>query len=83
MPGKPERNVVQLPLGKIANGDFRGEGTTLATGWLTREPHNDSRNVPTGLHTYQDIPLEVVNPVENNGKACLLLLLPFGRHRRQ
>ena len=73
MPEKPVRNFTTLSLAKVANGDIRGEGAPGVRGWFDHDPNNDLRNLPTGLHSYQEIPFEVVDPATNNSKSCLLL----------
>ena len=74
MPDKPVRNFTTLSLAKIANGDIRGEGHKDGVpGWFSNDPKNDFRNLPTGIHSYQDVPFDVVDPSENKSKSCLLL----------
>ena len=73
LPEKPKRNFTTLSLAKVANGDTRGEGAPGVRGWFDEDPNNDLRNLPTGLHSYQEIPFDVANPATNNSKSCLLL----------
>ena len=90
MPDKPVRNFTTLSLAAVANGDIRGEGAKGVRGWFRNDPNDDFRNLPVGLHSYQEIPFEVVDPAANDGKCCLLLadsgenyagqiILPVGR----
>lgn len=73
MPEMPQRNFTIVSLAKSANGDIRGEGAKGVPGWFDQDPKNDFRYIPTGKHSYQDIPFEVIDPATNNSRACLLL----------
>ena len=73
LPDKPERSFTPLPLAPAANADIRGEGAPGVPGWFTADPGNDFRNLPTGLHTYQDIPFDVTDPAANASKSCIVL----------
>jgi hypothetical protein len=73
MPSAPTRNFTPLPLAKIANGDLRGAGAPGVRGWFDHDPTNDLANLPLGPQEYEGIPFDVVDPAQNNSKACLLL----------
>ena len=66
-------HISVVSLKDAANGDIRGEGAKGVPGWFDQDPNNDFRNLPTGKHSYQDIPFEVIDPTSNNSRACLLI----------
>ncbi len=72
MPKAPERTFIPLSLREIANADTHGAGGEGVPGW-TGEGENDLHNFPVGKQTFNGIPFDIVNPVKNNRKACLIL----------
>ena len=67
MPDKPERRFTPLSLSKVANGSTQGDNSRKGLRGF------DLRNMPVGLHSYEDIPFEVTDPAANDGKNCLVL----------
>jgi len=47
-------------------GDKRG-------GWSDQGPLNDAHSLPFGKQFFAGVPFEIINPVENKGKACVVL----------
>ncbi len=66
----PERSFTTLDMRGIVNADFHGDRGKTALGW-TDEGDNDLRNMPVGKQVFEEIPFDVINPEENDWKACL------------
>lgn len=68
--GPPERTFATLDLRGVATVDLRGD--TPGRGW-TGEGDNDLRNMPVGRQAFQGIPFDVIDPAENDRRACVAL----------
>ncbi len=70
IPDPPPRRFSTVPLDENANTDLRGDVEGDVPGW-TGEDENDLRNMPTGRQTFHDIPFDVLDPAENDRRACV------------
>jgi hypothetical protein len=70
MPEEPKRNFSTLDLREIANADFWGETIDGVMGW-TNEGDNDLRSFPVGKQIFENIPFDIIDPANNDRKACL------------
>ena len=70
MPEEPDRNFLSTSLKEIANTDFSGETIEGVIGW-TNEGENDLNAFPTGEQKFNNIPFNIINPADNNRRACL------------
>jgi len=72
MPEMPARNFIPIPFTDVANADFSGKGGPGVPGW-TGEGGNDLAAFPTGEQTFEDVPFKIVDPGENDRRACMIL----------
>ena len=42
-------------------------------GWSDQGPENDARSMPLGRQTFAGVPFSIIDPGQNNGKACIVL----------
>jgi len=66
----PERDFTKLDMQSVANTDFSGEGADGVPGW-TGQGGNDLREMIVGDQIFQDIPFSVIDPADNERRACL------------
>jgi len=71
LPEPPKRSFTPLDLRSQANVDFHGE--TPGRGWTMESPDNDLRNMPTGRQTFCGVPFDVIDPAQNDRRACVAL----------
>ncbi len=67
----PQRTFRTLDLRAIATVDFHGE--TPGRGWTMERPENDLRNMPVGEQTFCGVPFDVIDPEQNERRACVAL----------
>jgi hypothetical protein len=60
------KNVVNMGFADERADDRQG-------GWTDQGPNNDLNSFKTGIKTLKNIPFDIINPAQNNGKACLVL----------
>ncbi len=72
IPTPPVRHFEPLSLKDIANADTHGTGSSGVPGF-TGEGVNDLSRFPTGQQVFQDVPFELIDPVDNGRKACLII----------
>ena len=72
LPELPDAHYTPLDLTCVANVNYRDEAGAPVRGWI-REGANDMRHLPTGQQTFASVRFEVINPSENEGRACLAL----------
>ena len=70
MPAEPAREFSTLDMRKIANADFFGKTIDGVMGWLN-EGENDLREFPVGEQVFENIPFDVIDPGQNDRRACL------------
>lgn len=70
MPERPKTKFTPISLSKIANADFKGDTKEDVMGW-TNEGINDFHEFPTGKQVFHNIPFTIIEPAENNRRACL------------
>jgi hypothetical protein len=70
MPALPERTFTPLTLRNIANADFCGITDKGIAGW-TGEGENDLHEFPVGRQVFLTIPFDIVDPAQNQRRACL------------
>ncbi len=78
---EPERTFTTLDLRAPANVDFHGD--TPGRGWTLEYPENDLRGIPVGRQTFCGVPFDVIDPAQNDRRACLALSFrgePFVEH---
>jgi len=68
---RPQPEFTTLDLRDAATVDFHGE--TPGRGWTMESPDNDLRNMPVGRQVFCGIPFDVIDPAENDGRACAAL----------
>ena len=71
-PNPPARNFDTISLRPVANADTHGTGTPGVPGF-TGEGDNDLHEFPAGKQIFEDIPFDLLDPVTNGRKACLIL----------
>lgn len=64
------RSFKTLSLEEIANTDFKGDTVPGVAGW-TGEGENDLHEFPAGPQVFDEIPFEIIDPVQNDRRACL------------
>ncbi len=71
IPEAGRRNFTPVDLKKMANAGFVSDQQqgSLALGSEVA----DLRNIPTGVQEFEGVPFEVIDPDENNRKACLII----------
>lgn len=72
IPDWPDREFVMLNLREIANTDFYGTVKSKAIPW-TQEGENDLHNMPVGKQKLAGIEFDVIDPADNQRKACIAL----------
>ncbi len=70
----PETKFAPIDLTGIVNASFRSDAS-VSIPW-TSEEDNDLRALQPGTHDGFGVPLEVINPSENDGNAAVLLSSP-------
>lgn len=71
-PETPVRSFEPVSLLPIANADTHGTGGPGIPGF-TGEGQNDLSEFPSGNQTFEGVPFMLIDPVDNNRKACLIL----------
>ena len=66
----PKRSFDILDITSYANVDFYGKGAKGVPGW-TNQGDNDLHEMIVGNHVFHDIPFKVIDPAENNRRACI------------
>jgi hypothetical protein len=72
MPEPPERSFAALDMRPGANADLVCAEGQDHPGCLG-QPGNDLRELPVGRGEFEGVPFEVIDPAENDGRACLRL----------
>ena len=67
----PQRTFSPLDLRGVATVDFHGE--TPGRGWTMEKPENDLREMPVGRQTFCGVPFDVIDPAQNERRACVAL----------
>jgi hypothetical protein len=62
-----------VDLSSEMNRDFRDDVSGDGKGGWTDQGDNDLRGMPTGQQTFHKITFDIVNPKENDSKACLVM----------
>jgi hypothetical protein len=63
-----------IDLKKVANMAFEDDqADNKKGGWTDQGPHNDLKGLSSGEKIFNDIPFEIINPVLNNNKSCVVL----------
>lgn len=70
---KKVSNFSTISLAKAANADFSGKSTTGTPVWNGDGDGNDASEIPLGQHLFLGVPFQIIDPVENNGKGCIVL----------
>jgi len=70
MPDRPQRKFNPIDLTPFANTDFSGKGAEGVPGW-TQEGANDLASMVIGSQEFFEIPFEVIDPAQNNRRACI------------
>lgn len=70
IPPPSNRNFKTLDIKEFANIDLKAYDTDKPTNWVGGKIA-DFRNLPTGTSDFQGITFEVINPSENDRKACM------------
>jgi len=69
-----ENRLIPLDLKPVVNqaiiDDRAGDG---AGGWTDEGPFNDMRDLKPGLHQWLGVPVRVIDPTENHGRAVLTM----------
>lgn len=65
--------LTPLDLRAYCNCGFAGEDSNGVPGWTGQGTVNDLSSIPVGRITAHGIPLEVIDPHANDGRACVLL----------
>lgn len=71
IPDPPDRSFRVLDLREVANGDLMAGHPE--SGLALGSDEADLRNLPTGRQAFAGIPFVVLDPSENNRKACLII----------
>lgn len=72
--------LVQLDLKPFMNRSFRDDVAEDGKGGWTDQGDNDFRMMPLGQQVFADIPFNIVDPAENNGKSCIMLRARYCRN---
>ena len=75
IPERPETNFQTLSIQNQANVDFSGNGTKGVPGWTNQGPENDLSGMPVGEQTFNGVPFDIIDPKQNNHKACIGMAL--------
>lgn len=62
-----------IDLAPFANRDFADDKANDGRGGWTDQGTNDFRMIPKGRQTVAGIPFEIIDPIRNGGKGCLML----------
>ena len=70
---KKTANFTPISLAKAANADFSGKATPGIPGWNGDGEGNDAAEILLGQHLFLGVPFQITDPLENNGKGCIVL----------
>ncbi len=70
LPEEPKRKFIRLDMREIANADFFGETREGVMGWMN-EGINDLHTFPQGDQIFKGIPFDIIQPAENDRRACV------------
>ena len=71
---------IPLDLSGAVNAGFADEtADDRKGGWTDQGSENDLAMLPTGRHRWNNVNFDIIDPVRNNGKSCIVLAGPF-RH---
>jgi hypothetical protein len=73
MTKKTTCNFTTISLAKAANADFSGKAIAGIPGWNGDGEGNDATEIPLGQHLFLGVPFQIIDPIENNGKGCIVL----------
>jgi hypothetical protein len=73
LPETKVSNFTPISLAKSANADFSGKGGQGIPGWNGDGEGNDAAEIPLGQHLFLGIPFQITDPLDNNGKGCIVL----------
>lgn len=66
-------NLRPIDLSAAANMGLRDETAGDGAGGWTDQGENDMRHLPSGVLEFQGVPLRIIDPAENAGRACIVL----------
>ena len=75
IPERPKTKFTPLNLREIANTDFSGNSSGSVPGWTKQGQENDLSIIPKGELIYDKVPFTIIDPEENNNRACLGLAI--------
>lgn len=78
--GKPQGNFRPIDLRAACTTGFADEVAGDGKGGWTDQGDNDAREIPLGRQVWRTIPFDIIDPVTNGGRSCILLR---GRGREQ
>ncbi|MFQ6097080.1 MAG: hypothetical protein ACE5O2_05075 [Armatimonadota bacterium] len=73
-------NFRPIDIRSACNAGFRDEVAGDGKGGWTDQGDNDAREIPVGPQTWRDVPFDIINPADNGGKSCIVLM---GRGRER